>query len=162
MRVGSCDPLHAERAPETLALVVFMLWAYTIDPKQTTKAVMSDRPSTSDIKLDLHNVVNAVKDVVTGWHDLGLNLRLPDSILRPIGSNHPQDAESCLRIMMSKWLSYDTQASWEKLANALTTMGENVIAANITSKFVTAATLPVAEISDDDKTCTLEALNSLP
>ena len=114
---------------------------------------MSDRPS--DIKLDLHNVVNAVKGVVTEWFNLGLNLGLPDTTLRLIDSNHPRDAESCLRTMMSKWLRVDIQASWEKLANALTAMGENVIAANIKSKSVTAATLPVADISDDDKTCTL-------
>ena len=38
---------------------------------------------------------------------------------------------------------------------SVTTIGENVIAADIRSKIVTAATLPVAKISDDDKTCTL-------
>ena len=62
---------------------------------------------------------------------------------------------------MSKWLRVDIQASWEKLANALTAMGENVIAANIKSKFVTAVTLPVAEISDNDKTCTLYYSSSI-
>lgn len=119
---------------------------------------MSDRPS--DIKPDLHNVLRAVKDVVTKWFNLGLNLGLSDTTLGVVRSNYPQDAESCLRAMVSKWLSSDTQASWEKLVNALTTMEENVIAANIRRNYIimTAATLDVpvqAEISDDDKTCTL-------
>ena len=112
---------------------------------------MSDRPS--DIKVDLHNAVIALKGVTTEWYTLGLSLGLPDFTLKLICSNHPRDAESCLRTMLSNWLSYDTQASWERLAKALAAMGQNVIATNIRSKFVTAATVPVDEISDDDKTC---------
>ena len=38
--------------------------------------------------------------------------------------------------MVSKWLDYDPEASWDKLANALNTMGKNTIAANIRSKYV--------------------------
>ena len=111
---------------------------------------MSDRPS--DLEFKLQHIVIAVKDIITEWYDLGLQLGLPDSSLRLIGSN--PDIEGHLRMMLSKWLSYDTQASWEKLANALNTMGKNAVAANIRSKFVRAATtLSVADASEDDKTC---------
>jgi hypothetical protein len=39
-------------------------------------------------------------------------------------------------MMVSKWLDYDPEASWDKLANALNAMGKNTIAANIRSKYV--------------------------
>ena len=44
-----------------------------------------------------------------------------------------QEVEDRLGMMVSKWLDYDTKASWDKLANA---MGKNTIAANIRSKYV--------------------------
>ena len=107
---------------------------------------MSDRPS--DLKLQ--HLVIAVKDVITEWHDLGLHLGLPDSTLKLIGSS--PDIEGHLRMMLSKWLDYDPEASWDKLANALNTMGKNVIAANIRSKYVIAPATLVNDPSDDDKT----------
>jgi hypothetical protein len=39
-------------------------------------------------------------------------------------------------MMLSKWLDYDSEASWDKLANALNAVGKNTIAANIRSKYV--------------------------
>ena len=39
-------------------------------------------------------------------------------------------------MLLSKWLDYDPKASWDKLANALETMGKNAIAKNIRSKYV--------------------------
>ena len=94
----------------------------------------------------------AVRDVNTEWHGLGLQLGLPEHILKPIGS-HP-DVEDRLRVMLSKWLDYDPQASWDKLANALTAMGKNAIAANIRSEYMGAVATPANNPtpSDDDKT----------
>ena len=101
----------------------------------------------------LQHIVVAVRDVNTEWHGLGLQLGLPEHILKPIGS-HP-DVEDRLRVMLSKWLDYDPKASWDKLANALNTMGKNVIAANMRSKYVRAAdtATPFADSLKDDKTC---------
>ena len=112
---------------------------------------MSDRPSDlTDFKLQ--TIVTAVKDVITDWHDLGLQLGLPEPVLKLIGSD--PDIEGHLRTMLSKWLDYDPEASWDKLASALDTIGKNAIAANIRSKFVTTILpAPIAEISSDDKTC---------
>ena len=107
---------------------------------------MSDRPS--DLKLQY--LVIAAKDVITEWHDLGLHLGLPDSTLKLIGSS--PDIEGHLRMMLSKWLDYDPEASWDKLANALNIMGKNAIAANIRSKYVIAPATSVNDPSDDDKT----------
>jgi hypothetical protein len=107
---------------------------------------MSDRPST----LRLQHILNAVRDVATEWHDLGLQLGLPESILKLIGSS--PDIEDRLRMMLSKWLDYDPQASWDKLANALNTIEKNTIAANIRSKYVgaTATALNMVDNASDD------------
>ena len=114
---------------------------------------MSDRPT--DLEFKLQYIVNATREINTEWHDLGLQLGLPEYILKQIESN--PDIEGHIRMMLSKWLDYDTKASWEKLASALNTMGKNSIAAKIRSKFMKAATTTtvtmVADTSDDDKTC---------
>ena len=116
--------------------------------KQKQKLAMSD----NIIEFKLQHIVVAVRDVNTEWYGLGLQLGLPEHILKPIGS-HP-DVEDRLRVMLSKWLDYDPQACWNKLANALNTMGKNVIAANIRSEYVRAVATPVnnPNPSDDDKT----------
>ena len=95
---------------------------------------MSEVPDDTDFKLRL--IVTALRDVNTEWYDLGIYLDLPEHILKPIGSN--PDVEGRLRMMVSKWLGYDPQASWDKLAAALNAMGKNTIAANIRSKYVRA------------------------
>ena len=69
---------------------------------------MSERPDDTDFKL--RHIVTALRDVVTEWHEVGIYLDLPEYILKPIGSN--PDVEGSLRMMVSKWLSYDPQASW--------------------------------------------------
>ena len=116
--------------------------------KQKQKLAMSD----NNIEFKLQHIVVAVRDVNTEWYGLGLQLGLPEHILKPIGS-HP-DVEDRLRVMLSKWLDYDPQASWDKLANALNTMGKNAIAANIRSEYMRAVATPVnnPNPSDDDKT----------
>ena len=113
---------------------------------------MSDRPT--DLEFKLKNIVTAVRDVITEWHQLGLQLDLPESDLKLIGSN--PDIEGHLRMMLSKWLDYDPEASWDKLANALNTMGKNAIAANIRSKYVRAVNSQTitgdSPASDQDET----------
>ena len=92
---------------------------------------MSDRPS--DIKLELKDIVLAVREV-TEWHDLGLQLGLPEYVLKVIAS-HP-NVEEHQRMMLSKWLESDPLASWEKLAAALFTIGKKVCAENVRRQFL--------------------------
>ena len=88
----------------------------------------------SDIKkLELRNVMLAVRDV-TKWHDLGLQLGLADATLALIAT-YP-DIEGHLRMMLAKWLRSDTEASWEKLADALSIIGEKVAAENVRRHFI--------------------------
>ena len=93
---------------------------------------MSERPI-REIKLpELKDLVIALKDLVE-CHALGLQLGLPESKLALI-DKHP--VEDHLRMMLSEWLQFDTEASWEKLTRALGKMGKNAIAANIRQEFV--------------------------
>ena len=86
-----------------------------------------------DINLELRDVVLAVKDV-TEWYDLGLQLGLEDSLLASI-AKHP-DYEGHRRMMLGKWLSSDTEASWEKLTAALDKINHRVTAENIRHKYL--------------------------
>ena len=115
-------------------------------------ANMSDRAG--DLDFELQHIVIAVQDVGE-WYDLGLQLGLPDSTLAAIAS-HP-DVSGHKRRMLSEWLKRDTEASWDKLASALSVIGENVVSANVRSRFMEAAATtsgPVVDASnEDDKTC---------
>ena len=110
---------------------------------------MSER-LTSDLKLpELKDLVIAVRGVVE-WHDLGLQLGLPDATLRLIGL-HP-DTEGHLRMMLSEWLQFDPGASWEKLVTALSKIGKNTIAANVRREFVSGP--PAESLEQEAKRCT--------
>lgn len=100
----------------------------TTFPCVTATATMSDRTTQSDLKLKLKDVVVAVRDV-TEWHDLGLQLGLPEHVLKLIEA-HP-NIEGHRRMMLSKWLESDPQASWEKLIAALMTLRRKDVAENI-------------------------------
>ena len=96
---------------------------------------MSERP-TSDRKLpELKDLVIVLKDLVE-CHALGLQLDLPESKLALI-DKHP--VEGHLRMMLSEWLQYDPEATWEKLATALNKIGKNAIAANVRREFLSAS-----------------------
>ena len=112
---------------------------------------MSDRPSDLDFKIQ--HVILAVNDVAE-WFDLGLQLGLPSATLRLIAADpNIKDIKSQRLAMLSEWLKYDTAASWEKLAAALATIGENVVAANVRSQFMKATTVLSKDVSEDEKTC---------
>ena len=116
-------------------------------------ADMSD--CASDLDFKLQHIIIAVQDV-GDWYDLGLQLGLPDSSLVAIAS-HP-DISGHKRHMLSEWLKRDTEANWDKLASALSVIGENVVSANIRSRFMKAAAAttpgPVVDVfNEDDKTC---------
>ena len=95
--------------------------------------MMSDR--LNDLELELCDVILALKDVAgTQWYDLGIQLRLSPSTLDTIASDH-QTADDCKRVMLKKWLQSDPEASWEKLATALTLIGHETTSAAIRRNF---------------------------
>ena len=101
--------------------------------KKRSVFAMSERP-TSDIKLPkLKDLVIALKDLVE-CHALGLQLGLPESTLKLIDKHH--DSKEHLRMMLSEWLQFDIEASWEKLTAALNKIGKNAIADNVRREFL--------------------------
>ena len=105
---------------------------------------MSDRPS--ELEFKLNNVILAVSDVAE-WFDLGLQLGLPSATLRLIAADpNIKDIKSQRLAMLSEWLKYDTAASWEKLAAALATIGENVVADNVKRQFMKISTAVIDDV----------------
>ena len=100
---------------------------------------MSEPPASDPKKSELKDLLIAVKDIVN-WHDLGLHLDLPESKLASIAT-HP-DIEGHRRMMLSEWLHFDPEASWEKLATALDKIGKNAIAANVRRREFMSITQP--------------------
>ena len=94
---------------------------------------MSDRSSEVYVKIELKDLVVAVKEI-TDWYGLGLQLCLPVNILDKIRSN--PDIDSHMRDMLHAWLQHDPEASWEKLATALATIDKNMVADNIRARYM--------------------------
>jgi single-stranded DNA-specific DHH superfamily exonuclease len=109
---------------------------------------MSTRPE--DLEVELRDVVLVLKDVAgKQWYNLGLQLRLSPSILDTIAADN-QNSDDCKRIMLRKWLQNDPEASWEKLAAALTLIGHETTATKVRSQFVKVAAQVVAGAEQDE------------
>jgi hypothetical protein len=102
---------------------------------------MSEPPTSDPKKPELKDLVIALRGVVE-CHDLGLQLGLPESTLKLI-DKHP--VEDHLRIMLSEWLQFDPEASWEKIAVALSKIGKNAIAVNVRREFMSVVQPPEQE-----------------
>ena len=112
---------------------------------------MSEPPTSDPKKPELKNLVIALRGVVE-YHDLGLQLDLPESTLKLIDKHH--DSKDHLRMMLSEWLQFDPEASWEKLATALSRMGKNAIAASVRREFVIVSSVQSQEQEAKRRKCT--------
>ena len=84
--------------------------------------------------MTLQNIDKILIEVVD-WHTLGIKLGLPVHTLRGIEINYSVHGLDRKRHeMISSWLNYDTEASWDKLASALKEMGMHVAAKKIAGK----------------------------
>ena len=126
------------RIPKTSFFRIVRL--FTKIPKESIFA-MSEPPTSDPNRPKLKDLVIALRDLV-GCHALGLQLDLPESTLKLI-DKHP--VEDRLRMMLSEWLQFDPEASWEKLATALDKVGKNAIAANVRREFISSAQPPEQE-----------------
>ena len=72
-------------------------------------------------------------DIVTKWHELGLELVDSHSALKQIEANHRNDVNTCCRMMFDKWLERTPDASWSQLVTALCEI-EMKSAADVISK----------------------------
>ena len=78
------------------------------------------------MELDARTILEQLKNV-TEWHELGIHLNVPHSALCTFEVNYPRDAERCKSEMVNAWLRQDKDASWGKLAQALSAVGYRVL-----------------------------------
>ena len=116
--------------------------------RQPTFITMSERPK---LQLEqLKDVVLVLNDV-TEWYRLGLQLGLPVHMLDAIKALRLSVQNSMLD-MVHRWLSYDPEASWEKLAKALDAIAERVVAENIRRQFLGAVAAAAQNLDDEPET----------
>jgi len=90
----------------------------------------------TDTSLTLKNIDQTLTNVLD-WHHLGVKLDLPVHSLKEIRVNYSAYGTGRQKQeMITKWLEYDTEASWNKLANALKEMGQHVAAIKIWNTYV--------------------------
>ena len=89
---------------------------------------------------DLFQVKMTLKKVVN-WKDLGLALGLLYSTLQGIDKGQRGDTNDCIREMLAAWLQQQDNVSqvgapsWSVLQTALRNIGENELAAIITTQW---------------------------
>jgi len=66
----------------------------------------------------MKSVTNALKPV-TAWHNLGIQLGVPDDELKQIESNYTRDNSRCKSEMLSYWFHNAEEQSWDVIADAL-------------------------------------------
>ena len=71
--------------------------------------------------------------VAPQWYDFGMQLLENEYVdkLNIIEKNHPGDVERCCTEMFKCWLKIDTEASWNKIEDALEGIGLHVAAKRI-------------------------------
>ena len=70
----------------------------------------------------MRNITNELVDVAE-WEPVGLNLGLSAAKLAEIKSSRMNNAPLCKISMADAWLRSDVHATWEKLAEALESSG---------------------------------------
>ena len=68
---------------------------------------------------------------VTDWHNLGLQLGVPDYKLKQIQDNYPRDDSRCKTEMLSYWFNNAEEWSWDVIADALETIDYRKLANEI-------------------------------
>ena len=107
--------------------------------------------SYTDTSLTLKNIDQILMEVLD-WHTLGIKLGIPVHSLTEIQINYSAYGIGRQRQeMITKWLEYDTEASWDKLANALKEMGKHVAANKIWNVYVPGYKGKTALVSINDK-----------
>ena len=87
--------------------------------------------------LNLKNVQKELHiKVADEWEDIGIQLGIDDGRLNQIKVDNASKSKTCFREMLRTWLNrVDPPPSWSALADALETLGNEVVAAQITSKY---------------------------
>ena len=74
--------------------------------------------------LTLKEIQNELNEMEAAkWHQLGIQLEIPQAILSTIESDHPHDAQRCRTEAINWWFRNTPECSWAKLAEAVEMMG---------------------------------------
>ena len=83
------------------------------------------------------NNIDVMLKSVSDWQNLGTKLGLPDHLIEEIRMDvNVYGIVRQRQRMITRWLDYDLNASWSKLADALEEMGSNKVAKDIRDKYV--------------------------
>lgn len=84
------------------------------------------------------NILTELREVVAEWKFLGFALDVPNSKIKEIEVNHPNDVKKCLEKVIEAWLQMQKKASWETLCDALRTdlVNCHAIAKQIEEKYL--------------------------
>ena len=77
--------------------------------------------------------------LITQWRDLGLELVDSNNVLKVIETDHPNDVNTCCRMMFEKWLEKTPDASWSQLITALNNIKMNTAADAVSKLFKSGA-----------------------
>ena len=90
----------------------------------------------TETHLTLRNIDGIITEVLD-WHTLGIKVGIPYHLLGEIQIKYSAYGIGRQRQeMITTWLDYDPEASWDKLANALEEMGKHVAATKIWNTYV--------------------------
>ena len=93
--------------------------------------VLSKIFAPTETPLTLRNIDEILTEVLD-WYTLGITVGIPHHLLGEIQINYSAYGIGRQRQeVITKWLEYDTEASWDKLANGLKDMGKHVVATKI-------------------------------
>ena len=87
---------------------------------------------------DLPLVLDELYDVRKKWYEIGLQLSVPVQDLESILSEHKNEQNVCLRLVLIIWLK-SGKANWSTMCSVLTncTIGEKVLADELRKKYHT-------------------------
>ena len=87
--------------------------------------------------IELKNVYEDLINISHQWYDLGLQLELEEGRLETIKSDNHENAQHCLRKVLSTWLKIDPRPSWQTLCGALRsrTVGAEKLAGDLEAKY---------------------------
>ena len=70
------------------------------------------------------------------WEEIGNELDIASAAIYNIERNKKGNVNLCTLGLVDHWLRTDIRATWEKLAQALETLGENGAASEIREKYI--------------------------
>ena len=73
----------------------------------------------SEPPFENQNILDAIRDITTGWPILGTYLNIEHSELEKIELQYGRDIERCKLEMVHHWKQNDSTANWTKLRQAV-------------------------------------------